>query len=74
MSAVLLVDELMPWSVARKTPVLWHNPWAEKPLDPNIWLGPQMISNRDAPELYMQERAGKKGYEIFHLQRGGANI
>jgi len=73
-SAVLLVDELMPWSVTRKTPVLWHNPWAEKPLDSNIWQGPQMIPNMDVPEPYMQERAGKKGHEIFHLQPGGANI
>ncbi len=73
-SAVLLVDELMPWSVARITPVLWHNPWAERPLDPNIWQGPQMIPIMDAPEPYMQERVGKKGHEIFHLQPGGANI
>ena len=73
-SALLLVDELMPWSVVSKTPVLWHNPWAEKPLDPNIWQGPQMIPNMDTPEPYMQERTGKKGHEIFHLQSGGANI
>ena len=73
-SALLLADELMPWSVARKTPVLWHNPWAERLLDPNIWQGPQIIPNMDAPEPYMQERVGKKGHEIFHLQPGGANI
>jgi len=73
-SALLLVEDLMPWSVARKTPVLWHNPWAERPLDPNIWQGPQMIPDMDAPEPYMQERVGKKGHEIFHLQPGGANI
>lgn len=66
-SALLLIEELMPWSVARKTPVLWHNPWAERPLDPNIWQGPQMIPNMDAPKPYMQERVGKKGHEIFHL-------
>jgi len=73
-SALLLVEDLMPWSVARKTPVLWHNPWAERPLDPNIWQGPQMIPNMDTPEPYMQERTGKKGHEIFHLKSGGANI
>ncbi len=69
-SAVLLVDELMPWSVAGKTPILWHNPWAEKPLNPHIWQGPQMILNMDKLEPYMQERAGKKGHEIFHLYPG----
>ncbi len=70
-SAVLLVEELMPWSIAHKTPVLWHNPWAERPLDPNIWEGPQMIPNTDISEPYMQERAGKRGHEIFHLQPEG---
>jgi len=73
-SALLLVEDLMPWSVVRKTPVLWHNPWAERPLDPNIWQVPQMIPDMNAPEPYMQERVGKKGHEIFHLQPGGANI
>jgi hypothetical protein len=73
-SALLLVEDLMPWSIARKTPVLWHNPWAERPLDPNIWQGPQMRPNMDAPKPYMQERVGKKGHEIFHLQPGGAKI
>lgn len=67
-SAFLLVEDLMPWSVARKTPVLWHNPWAERPLNPNIWLGPQMIPNFNASKPSMQEKAGKKGHEIFHLQ------
>ena len=75
-SAVLLIEELMPWSVARKTPMLWHNPWAERPLDPNIWQGPQMIPNMDVPEPYMQERFGKKGHEIFHMQTdvGGLSL
>jgi hypothetical protein len=66
-SAVLLVDELMPWSIAHKTPVLWHNPWAEKPLSLNVWQGPQMIPNMDGLEPYMQERVGKESDEIFHL-------
>ncbi len=69
-SAILLIEELMPWSVAHKTPVLWHNPWAEKPLDPGIWQGPQMIPNMDALEPYMQGKAGKEGYEIFSLSLG----
>ena len=73
-SAILLVEELMPWSVARKTPILWHNPWAEKRLDPNIWQGPQLIPNLDASKPYMEEKSGKKGYEIFNLQIREENI
>jgi hypothetical protein len=46
-SAVLLVDELMPWSFARKTPVLWHNPWAEKPLNLDVWQAPQRTLNEE---------------------------
>ena len=69
-SAVLLVNELMPWSIARKTPVLWHNPCAVKPLDPNLWQGPQMILDLTAPEPYWQARVGKEAQEIFHLHSG----
>jgi hypothetical protein len=66
-SAVLLVDELMPWSVAHKTPILWHNPWAERPLTPNLWQGPQMIPDMSVSPLCMQFRDGKKGFEILNL-------
>ena len=66
-SAVLLVDELMPWSIAHKTPVIWHNPWAEKPLDPDLWQGPQMIANMEASPPQMQLRDGKKAWEVFQL-------
>jgi hypothetical protein len=54
-SAVLLVDELMPWSFARKTPLLWHNPWAEKPLNFDIWPGPQMLLNEEKSEWLRHE-------------------
>lgn len=66
-SAVLLANELMPWSIASKTPVLWHNPYAEKPINPNLWQGPQMIPDMDASPPQMQYRNGKEAYEMFHL-------
>lgn len=66
-SAVLLVDELLPWSIASKTPVLWHNPYAEKPLDPNLWQGPQMKIDMSESEPYWQARIGKEAQDIFHL-------
>lgn len=66
-SAVLLVNELMPWSIAHKTPILWHNPWAEKSLDPALWQGPQIVPDMNASPPYMQLRDGKQAHEIFHL-------
>jgi hypothetical protein len=66
-SAVLLVNDLLPWEIAHKTPVLWHNPWAEKPLDPGLWQGPQMLPDMNASPPYMQYREGKQGDEIFRL-------
>jgi hypothetical protein len=66
-SAVLLVDELMAWSVADKTPILWHNPWAEKPLSLDLWHGPQMIPDMSASPPRMQFRDGKKGFEFLNL-------
>jgi hypothetical protein len=66
-SAVLLVHELLPWSIASKTPVLWHNPYAEKPINPDLWQGPQMIPDMDASPPQMQYRNGEEAYEMFHL-------
>jgi hypothetical protein len=56
-SAVLLVNELMPWSIVQHPPIpeLWHNPWAEKPLDLNIWQGPQMVFDEDSSQWLRHE-------------------
>jgi len=72
-SAVLLVDELMPWAVAHKTPILWHNPWAEKPLDPNLWQGPQMAPDMNASPPQMRFRDGKQAFEILQLSPNWPN-
>jgi hypothetical protein len=71
-SAILLVDELMPWSVARQKPILWHNPWAAKPLKPDIWQGPQKIF--DPSSLQMQSREGKEVWEIMHLHQDWPHV
>jgi hypothetical protein len=57
----------MPWAIAHKTPILWHNPWAEKPLNPDLWQGPKMIPDMSATHPQMQYREGKKAFEILHL-------
>jgi len=64
-SAILLVNGLMPWSLVSDTPLLWHNPYATKPLDPDLWQGPQMIA--DMATLQMRRREGKEAWEILHL-------
>jgi hypothetical protein len=48
-----------------ETPVLWHNPWANIPLDPKLWQGPQKV-----PELAtstMRDREGRDFSEILGL-------
>ncbi len=66
-SAVLLVNELMPWAIAHKMPVIWHNPWAEKPLDSDLWQGPQMIPDMETSPPQMRYRDGKKAWEVLQL-------
>jgi hypothetical protein len=46
-SAILVTPLLEPFRVAMTQPVLWHNPWAKKPLDPALWQGPQRILHVD---------------------------
>ncbi len=65
-SAVLVISGLVPRAVASETPVLWHNPWAEKPLDRNLWQGHQIEIN-DTRTLQGSFIRGKTGTELFHL-------
>ncbi len=64
-SAVLFVSGLAPETVARRTPILWHNPWANKPLNPKVWEGTQRTLNLNSSEW--EERHGKPVWEIFGL-------
>jgi hypothetical protein len=64
-SAVLLVDALWPLAIARRTPILWHNPWAQHPLRLEWWQGPQKIFDLEASRR--EDRAGKQGWELLHL-------
>jgi hypothetical protein len=34
-----------------ETPTLWHNPWAQKSLDPELWQGPQISIDPDTYEI-----------------------
>lgn len=66
-SAVLLVDDLWPLSIAHKTPILWHNPSAARPLNHSIWHGPQMIFDLNTSRWNFRE--GKNTWEILDLSQ-----
>ena len=42
-----------------ETPTLWHNPWAQNPLDPNLWQGPQIFID---PNTYETEESSGFDY------------
>lgn len=64
-SAALLAKGVVPWSLVSDTPILWHNPYAARPLNPDIWQGPQMIADMDTLEMHRRE--GKEAWEILQL-------
>lgn len=66
-SAILLVNSILPWSPLSYTPVLLHNPWARHPISTNVWPGPQMLVT-DKTEGYSQLE-GKSIIEIFGRDR-----
>jgi hypothetical protein len=64
-SAVLVVSELFPWSIAAQRPVLYHNPWAKHPLDRNLIPTTQLVF--DASLGAYEEKVGLHAHEIFGL-------
>lgn len=64
-SAVLIIPDMGPWSIGSKTPTLWHNPWATKPLDPDLWVLPQKMIN--AEKRGFDTRDGIEGSELLGI-------
>ena len=60
-SAVLVVSNLVPWSVAQSEPVLYCNPWCSKP-EPSVFC---RLGRADPPEMMEIEREAAP--EIFGL-------
>jgi hypothetical protein len=48
------------------TPVLWHNPWADYPLDRDLWEGPQKVT--DPETLETRDIAGRTHLEILGVR------
>ena len=63
-SAVLIADNLSPWSIAKVTPILWHNPWTNRPLTLDTLLLPQLFSGENNQ---LEKRKGKNGRELLGL-------
>ena len=61
-SAIVVFVEILPWSVAASTPVIYHNPWAEHPLPSEYLPLPQMV-----PDWVTGQYAKKPGITIRQL-------
>jgi len=64
-SGVLIFPYLLWGNIAKLTPVLWHNPWATKPFDPNILPLPQLVPDNQNKRLEL--RKGRSVNKIFNL-------
>jgi len=64
-SAVLITVNLTPRSITKVTPVLWHNPWANYPLLPDIWQLPQLVPNKKDNRLLKKD--GKSAWQLLGL-------
>jgi hypothetical protein len=57
-----------PWNAATEVPVLWHNPWASRPLVPEMWPLAQMVF--DSSSSQMVKRDGVDVADVLRLPRG----
>ena len=64
-SAVLIAVNLNPWKIAKVTPVLWHNPWTNYPLPPDIWQLPQLIP--DEKDNCLLKKDGRSAWQLLSL-------
>jgi len=69
-SAVLSVVGLFPDGIAKKSPLLWLNPWAEKKLDPAFWRAATMRiepQNSRTEPITVKEIPGMRPWGILGL-------
>jgi len=67
-SGVIVARGVTPWTVARTTPVLWHNPWASRRLAPEFWRLPQQ--SPDQLQGAMVYVSGQTAADLLGLARG----
>lgn len=66
-SGVLICNYLTTGSIAKETPILWHNPWASNPIDISSWPLPQRVVSND--KTMIERKSGCDIREIFSLPR-----
>ena len=64
-SGALMAVGLSPWTIAKVTPTLWHNPWTKAPLASDIWSLPQLVPDREKEQ--MKKCEGLNAAEVFNL-------
>lgn len=69
--AVLMAVNLDSWSLARETPILWHNPWAISVFPEDIWSLPQLVPDHEDDR--MTERAGVNCWQVLGLYSNWPN-
>jgi hypothetical protein len=67
-SAILLVNELFPWSVASSQPIIHHNPWAEHAVPLDALPLPQMVPNLEDGRFV--KRGSAPIHEVLGLPLG----
>lgn len=64
-SAVLFSHLTHPSEMARTTPILWHNPFAARPLATSAWKGPQVVV--DPKNQRIKRIEGMSGAEMLNV-------
>lgn len=63
LSAVIVLSDLNPWSVAARVPRVYHNPWAERPITQEFVAFPSYVASGDKLTL----RQGDQVAPLFGL-------
>ncbi len=67
MSGILVIENLVPWTVWSAPAKLWHHPDETYPLDPGVWKTTQILY--DKKQSKMVERQGEPAAALIGLER-----
>ncbi|MCX6564009.1 MAG: hypothetical protein NTU60_10460 [Candidatus Aminicenantes bacterium] len=64
-SGIVVLSDLSWGNIAKTNPVLWHNPWASRPLDSELWPFPQWTLNE--PKTKIVPKTGRDAGDFFGM-------
>jgi len=64
-SGIVILSDLLWGNIAKTNPVLWHNPWASRPLDSGLWPFPQWVLNESKSKIV--PKTGRNAGDFFGL-------